>query len=69
VSFYRELYFLSFFVFLDALEVGIMSSILCFKGQHYVINIMHLRSACILSFAAEFVICPYLAKWCNLFAL
>jgi hypothetical protein len=30
---------------------------------------MHPRSACILSFAAEFVICPYLAKWCNLFAL
>jgi hypothetical protein len=32
-----------------------MSSILCFRGQHYVINIMLQRSACILSFAAEFV--------------
>jgi hypothetical protein len=27
------------------------------------------RSTCILSFAAEFVIRPYLARWCNLFAL
>jgi hypothetical protein len=46
-----------------------MSSILCFRGQHYVINIMLQRSACILSFAVEFVIRPYLARWCNLFAL
>jgi hypothetical protein len=46
-----------------------MSSILCFRGQHYVISIMHPRSARILSFAAEFVIRPYLARWCNLFAL
>jgi hypothetical protein len=46
-----------------------MSSILCFRGQHYVINIMLQRSACILSFAAEFVIRPYLARWCDLFAL
>jgi hypothetical protein len=45
-----------------------MSSILCFRGQHYVINIM-LQRSCILSFAAEFVIRPYLARWCNLFAL
>jgi hypothetical protein len=46
-----------------------MSSILCFRGQHYVINIMLQRLACILSFAAEFVIRPYLARWCNLLAL
>jgi hypothetical protein len=46
-----------------------MPSALCFGGQHYVINIMLQRSACILSFAAEFTIHPYLAKWCNLFAL
>jgi hypothetical protein len=52
-----------------ALEVGIMSSTLCFRGQHYVIHIMLQRSACILSFSAEFVIRPYLARWCNLFAL
>jgi hypothetical protein len=58
-----------FSLFLNALEVGIMSSILCFRGQHYVISIMHPRSARILSFAAEFVIRPYLARWCNLFAL
>jgi hypothetical protein len=57
------------FSFLNALEVGIMLSILCFRGQHYVISIMHPRSARILSFAAEFVIRPYLARWCNLFAL
>jgi hypothetical protein len=35
-----------------------MSSILCFRGQHVF---------CL--FAAEFVIRPYLARWCNLFAL
>ena len=35
----------------------------------YVINIMLQRSACTLSFAAEFTIHPYLAGWCNLFAL
>jgi hypothetical protein len=35
-----------------------MSSILCFRGQHV-----------FLSFAAEFKIHPYLARWCNLFAL
>jgi hypothetical protein len=46
-----------------------MPSALCFGGQHYVINIMLQRSACILSFAAEFTIHPYLAGWCNLFAL
>jgi hypothetical protein len=57
------------FFFSGALEVGIMLSILCFRGQHYVINIMLQRSACIFSFAAEFVIRPYLARWCNLFAL
>jgi hypothetical protein len=34
-----------------------MSSILCFRGQHYFV------------FEAEFVICPYLARWCNLFDL
>jgi hypothetical protein len=59
----------SYIFFLNALEVGIMSSIFCFRGQHYVINIMLQRSACILSFAAEFVIRPYLARWSNLFAL
>jgi hypothetical protein len=58
-----------FFFFLNALGVGAMSSILCFRGQHYVISIMHPRSARILSFAAEFMIRPYLARWCNLFAL
>ena len=42
---------------------------LCFGGQHYVINIMLRRSARILSFAAEFTIHLYLARWCNLFAL
>jgi hypothetical protein len=34
-----------------------MSSILCFRGQHYFV------------FEAEFMICPYLARWCNLFDL
>jgi hypothetical protein len=46
------------FFFLNALEVSIMSSISCFRGQHVF---------CL--FSAEFVICPYLATWCNLFAL
>jgi hypothetical protein len=46
-----------------------MPSALYFGGQHYVINIVLQRSACILSFAAEFAIHPYLARWCNLFAL
>jgi hypothetical protein len=45
-----------------------MPSTLCFRGQHYVINIMLQRSACILSFAAEFTIHSCLARWCNLFA-
>jgi hypothetical protein len=44
-------------------------SALYFGGQHYVINIMLKRSACILSLAAEFAIHPYLARYCNLFAL
>jgi hypothetical protein len=52
-----------------SVKVGMMPSALCFGGQHYVINIMLQRSACILSFAAEFTIHPYLARWCNLFAL
>ena len=56
-------------VFLLLVKIGMKLFALCFGGQHYVINIMLQRSACILSFAAEFAIHPYLARWCNLFAL
>jgi hypothetical protein len=53
-------------VFLSLVETGVR--LLCFRGQHYVINILLQRSAYILSLAAEFAIHPYLARQCNLFA-
>ena len=49
-------------VFLLLVKIGMKLFALCFGGQHYVINIMLQRSACILSFAAEFAIHPYLAR-------
>ena len=55
-------------VFLLLVKIGMKLFALRFGGQHYVINILLQRSAYILSLAAEFVIHPYLARWCNLFA-
>ena len=49
-------------VFLLLVKTGTKLFALCFGGQHYVINIMLQRSACILSLAAEFAIHPYLAR-------
>jgi hypothetical protein len=40
-----------------------------FRDQHYIINIMLWRSAHISVFEAEYAICPYLARSCNLFDL
>jgi hypothetical protein len=46
------------FLLSNALEVSIMSSTLCFRGQ-----------CTFLFFAAEYAICPYLARPGNLFDL
>jgi hypothetical protein len=49
-------------VFFSFVKIGMKLFPLHFGGQHYVINILPLRSAYILSLVAEFAIHPYLAR-------